>query len=104
MDPQADGPVLDLYVGNRCVESVWIDIPKLAMTAYLADGQEMPVDFYDPRDELKPALLGGKQLAMERIELSAPMETVRLCAQLDGIASSSQTGPPQILCTEVEGV
>jgi hypothetical protein len=102
-DPQAEGPVLDLYLGNRCTESVWVDIPALQMTAYLDDGQEMPVRFYDPRDELKSAVLGGKELAMERLELDAPIETQRICAQIDGLARSSQLGPPQVLCMEVEG-
>jgi hypothetical protein len=103
-EPEAEGPVIDLFVGNRCKESVWIDIPALEMTAYLEDGQAIPAGFYDPRDELRPALLGGKQLATERLELLAPIETLRVCAKLETLARWARSGPPQILCTEVQGV
>jgi hypothetical protein len=104
VDPVAEGPVLDLYLGNRCTESVWVDIPSLQMTVYVDDGDPMPVAFYDPRDELKASLLGGKEQTMVRLELQAPIESLRVCAQLDKLASTKDPGPPQILCTKVQGV
>jgi hypothetical protein len=104
VDPVAEGPVLDLYLGNRCTESVWIDVPSVEMTAYVGEGEARRVDFFDPGDELKPGLLGGKEQIMVRLELQAPIDSVRVCAQLDRLASSRESGPPQILCTPVEGV
>jgi hypothetical protein len=103
IDPLADGPVVDLYLGNRCKDSVWVDIPKLAMSAYLEDGKEMPVTFYDPRDELRAAVLGGKEQTMVRLELVAPLESLRVCARLDQLARARDVGPPKQLCTPVEG-
>lgn len=104
LDPQADGPVVDLYLGNRCSDSVWVDIPALAMTVSQADGELLPVTIYDPRDELKSTLLGGKEQTMVRLELVAPETSLRVCAQLDKFARARTPGPPKVLCTPVEGV
>lgn len=102
IDPVADGPVLDLYLGNRCRDAVWVDVPSMAMSVYVDEGAELPVAFYDPNDELKPSLLGGKEQVHVRLELEAPAESLRVCAQLDALASTKEPGPPQVLCTPVE--
>lgn len=102
LDPVAEGPVLDLYLGNRCRDAVWVDIPRLAMSVYIDEGEELPVAIYDPGEELRPSLLGGKEQVHVRLELEAPAESLRVCAQLDGLASTREPGPPQVLCTPVE--
>ncbi len=103
LDPLADGPVINLHLGNRCSEGVWVDVTSIHMTAYMHEGPELSVDFYDPRDELKRVVLGGKETTVERIELVAPIETQRVCAELDGFAPVKNQGPPKVVCTSVEG-
>lgn len=103
LDPHAEGPVLDLYLGNRCDEGVWVDIPAVEVTAHLANGEDMAVGLYDPRNELKPAVLGGRELVMERIETEAPVDTLSVCANLEQLTSAATAGPPQVLCTTVLG-
>jgi len=102
VDSHAEGPVLDIYLGNRCPESVWVDMPALEATAYLEDGQSFPCGLYDPRSELKVALLGGKELAFERIELEAPEESIRICVDLSHLTQGASEGPANELCMQVE--
>lgn len=72
------------------------------MTVYLDDGQELPVAIFDPKEELKSSLLGGKEQTMVRLELVAPEESLRVCVALDKFASERTPGPPKVLCTPVE--
>ena len=72
------------------------------MTVSLEDGELLPVMIYDPREELKSSLLGGKEQTMVRLELIAPETSLRVCAQLDKFASTLSPGPPMVLCTSVE--
>ena len=102
LDPAADGPVVELLLGNRCNEAVWIDVPAVDVTAYGDHGAGKRVPMFDPRHELKVALLGGREVVSERIELVAPLETVRICALLDGLTRPTKPGPPQLLCAPVE--
>lgn len=102
-DSHADGPVLDIYLGNRCDDAVWVDLTGLGIYAQLADGQRLPVRLYDPLGELRAAVLGGREQVMERIEVEAPYESVALCANLEEFSFSISGGPPQILCTDVVG-
>ena len=102
-DAAAEGPVLDVYLGNRCNDAVWVDLAALEVSARLPDGQSIFVGLYDPRDELRAAVLGGRESVTERIEVQAPLESLSLCARLDRVAAAAQAGPPQVLCTEVQG-
>lgn len=102
-DSEAEGPVLDVYLGNRCDESVWVDLSALQVNAQLSTGERIFVGLYDPRAELQPALLGGRESVMERIELEAPTDSVVLCAYLDALSAAASAGPEQVLCAEVAG-
>ena len=103
LDLEAEGPVFDVYLGNRCSQGVWVDLSALDVTAQFDGGESLRVGLYDPKRELKPVVLGGREVVVERIEIETSIEARRVCATLDLMTRASTVGPPQVLCTSVLG-
>lgn len=101
-DSYANGPVLELSLGNRCKESVWVDVSGLELTIHGPRGVQQ-VFIRDPRSELKPALLGGHEQISEDLELVYTDEATTICVNLSTLVRL-QAGPPQTLCTTVRAV
>lgn len=59
---RAVGPVVEIAVANRCDRPVEIDFGSIRAPGYAA---------FDPRDEIRPALLDARSTAIEVIEYRA---------------------------------
>lgn len=104
-DSAAVGPVLRVAVANRCDRAVQVDLGAIR-----ARGDRVDHRPFDPRGEIRPALLDGRATAAETIEYRPVAPVVgyprTLCLDVSAIAGSGQKTPP--LCvrfdTAVAGV
>jgi hypothetical protein len=71
--PEAHGPVIVVYLGNRCDHSVAIDLRKLTVVGGNERGATTPMVLYDPAHEIESVAINGRAWGEEWIELSATM-------------------------------
>jgi hypothetical protein len=68
---EAHGPVIVVYLGNRCDHSVAIDLRKLSVVGGNERGTTTPMVLYDPDREIESVPINGRASGEEWIELSA---------------------------------
>ena len=94
-------PTLDVNLGNRCVQAQKIHLGRLRIQGYFDDGAPRHLSLYDPKREIRRALLGGQATAHERFEISGGQGANQLCVSLDEVFGGI-TGPPSQTCVPVE--
>ncbi len=97
-------PTLDVSLGNRCVEARWVDLSRLEIRGVFSRGESRTLRLFDPREEIGPALLGGRAAAKERIEIVGGLGATRLCISVEEIVKIDQAGPRQETCIDVEAL
>ncbi len=103
-DPQADGPVARVTLGNRCDAGVVVDFGALRGSAVLLDGSTMHLRPFDPNGEIRPATLDARAVARETIEFALPPEmpadVVEWCVDIGGLDAGTARAQ-QLVCFPV---
>lgn len=63
----AIGPVLQYQFANRCDHATTIDLARAAVVGRSGDGEEVKLDLYDPREEVRPVTLDGRKVGAEAL-------------------------------------
>ncbi len=95
-------PTLDISLGNRCVDARWVDLSRLEIRGVFSRGESRTLRLFDPREEIGPALLGGRAAAKERIEVVGGLGATQLCISVEDVVEMDQVGPRQETCIDVE--
>lgn len=88
-------PVLAYRLGNRCNRAVEVDLLHVAVVGHTTDGREVALAPYDPRGEVRPALLDGRLVASEALAYTARGPVDRICVDA---ASILRAQPARWLC------
>ncbi len=72
--PEATGPVVVVYLGNRCDHSVPVDLSALHVVGGDEQGATVPLVPYDPDREIGPRRLDGRTEGSEWIEYPAQID------------------------------
>jgi len=89
------GPVLGYHFANRCDRPAVIDIGAIAVVARTAIGADVPLRPYDPRGELRPVALDGRNTGAEALAYAAGGAMLQVCAD---VAALVPRAPAQWLC------
>jgi hypothetical protein len=87
-------PSVQLYgfvFGNRCDAPVRVDFTQVRATARLANGARVPLKAFDPRSELRPAMLGPRRSGSETIEFDSPNDDpiASVCVDMTQLADGA---------------
>jgi hypothetical protein len=93
-----DGTSLEWRMGNRCDRLVETDTSALVVTAIVPGEAETRVALADP--ELGPRDLEPRQTAFDRIALSLPAGTERVCVTYLNVVSKAAARGRQPACFE----
>jgi hypothetical protein len=91
----AIGPVLDYHFANRCDHPAVIDVGAIAVVGRTAGGADLPLRPYDPRGELRPVALDGRNTGAEALAYAAGAAMPQVCVD---VATLGQRAPAQWLC------
>ena len=100
-DSAAGGPVIAYGFGNRCPRAVTLDLKSVRAVGRDAEGHEVALATFDPRDEIRPLPLDGLYSGHENIEYDAPEGSppiANVCVDIGRIDASEQRGE-QWVCT-----
>jgi hypothetical protein len=98
--PTAGVPILAYEFGNRCDRSTVVDLGRARVVGYSATGAVYPLAPYDPRGEIRPALLDGRDRGRERIAYYTGVNVLDVCVDVAAIAGET---PAQWLCLRTGG-
>jgi len=108
IDPEAEGPAVELTFANRCDEAVVVDLGAIRATAVLGDGSRFSLWPYDPDSELRRATLDARARATENIEYQLPASLrehpQHLCLDISAVDSGARPGPRVVACVRATGV
>lgn len=95
-DAAAVGPTARVAVANRCDRAVEVDLGAIRASGRTSGGARVAHAAYDPRAEIRPALLDGRSVAAEVIEYRPVAGDVRgldgLCLDVSAIAGGERAG------------
>jgi hypothetical protein len=98
---EAQGPLLDAHVGNRCGHPEALDLAKLVIGARHRDGERGKLALWDPRREIVPLQIGGAERGREKIRLTgASSDVSQICLHVEGIAPDAPESRPAPICFE----
>lgn len=97
-------PTIDVSIGNRCPEALHVDLGKLRIRGHFDGAAPKQLALFDPRGEIREALLGGNSAASERLEIFGAQGAYELCVSVDAIVATRNSGPPHETCIPVEAV
>lgn len=98
---EAQGPLLDAHVGNRCGHPEPLDLTKLVIVSRDRDGQRGNLALWDPRREIVPLQVGGAERGREKIRLTgASWDVSQICLHVEGIAPDAPESRPAPICFE----
>ena len=93
----ASWPVVGIDIGNRCRDAVHVDLRHVRVTARYADGLSQRVRAFDPRRELRAAVLDSRARAREVIAYVAPDSAYdapsAICVDVAGITRAEPVAP-----------
>ena len=98
IERQADlsiGPVLGYQFANRCDHLTMIDLDAVAVVGRNAQGTDVTLRPYDPRAEIRPVALDGRNVGAEALAYPADREMLQVCVD---VATLVHQGPPRWLC------
>ena len=82
--------ILDFRAGNRCGDTVTVDLTQLHIYSTKSDGERVPASLVDPNGEIRPLPLPGRGQAFEPIALrGVPREAgsvTELCLDFSALA------------------
>jgi len=86
--PEATGPIVVLYLGNRCEHRVLVDLGAARVVAGNDAGETATASAYDPDREIGPRTIGARVSGEEWIEYrtASPLPIDWLDVDLGGIA------------------
>jgi len=85
--------LLDLHIGNGCSRSTTFDLKRMRILARGAHDTSASVVINDPRSEIVPLEIGGKELGQERLRMliGGVLEPVeRLTFELDTVVPDTR--------------
>jgi hypothetical protein len=91
----AFGPVLAFAFANRCDHPAIIDLGAVAVVGRNPEGTEVTLRPYDPRGELRPIALDGRNVGAEALVYPAGRAMPQLCVDA---ATLAQQRSPRWLC------
>ncbi len=97
-----DDPVLEISLGNRCVEALRVDLSKLEIRGIFSGGERRELVLFDPEGEIDTALLGGRAVAQEHIEIEGGLGSKQLCISVQDIIEVNTSAIRQETCINVE--
>jgi hypothetical protein len=89
------GPVLDYRFANRCDHPEMVDLGTVAVVGRSAERGDVPLSPYDPRSELHPVALDGRNVGGEALAYPASREILEVCVDA---ATLIHHGSPRWLC------
>jgi hypothetical protein len=89
------GPVLGYHFANRCDHAAVIDLGALAVVGRTASGADLPLRPYDPRAELRPVALDGRNTGAEALAYAAGAAVSQVCVD---VATLGPRAPARWLC------
>ena len=89
------GPVLAYQLANRCDHLTMVDLGAVAVVGRNAQGAEVALRPYDPRAELHPVALDGRNVGGEALAYPADRAISQICVD---VAKLVHQGAPQWLC------
>lgn len=89
------GPVLGFQFANRCDQPAMIDLAAVAVVGRNAQGIDVTLTPYDPRAELHPVALDGRNVGAESLAYPADRTMPQVCAD---VATLAHLGTPRWLC------
>lgn len=99
---EASWPVVGLDLGNRCREAVYVDLRHVRVTARWDETDAVALRAYDPRAEMRGAVLDGRARAREVVAFVAPEgvwnRPAAVCVDVSGITAAE--GSPPVCFTE----
>lgn len=100
----ASWPVVDIELGNRCRDAVYVDLRHVRVIAHWEDRPPERLRAFDPRLELEAAVLDGKSHAREVIAYVAP-QTIEAPPRMVcvDVARITRAPPAAPICFEKEG-
>jgi len=98
LDDDEAGTSLEWRMGNRCDKSVATDPSSLVVTAIVPNEPETLVALADP--ELVARELEPRRTAFDRVALSLPAGTERVCVSYFNVVTSAATRERQPACFE----
>ena len=91
----AIGPVLGFQFANRCDQPAMIDLAAVVVVGRNAQGIDVALTPYDPRAELHPVALDGRNTGAESLAYPADHAMPQVCVD---VAALAHLGTPQWLC------
>lgn len=76
------GPVLGYHFANRCDRPAVIDVGAIAVVGRTAGGADLPLTPYDPRAELRPVALDGRNTGAEALAYAAGAAMPQVCVDV----------------------
>lgn len=93
--------LLDVHLGNRCLDSEILDLRKLAIRGTDERGEaERDVAIRDPKNEIVPLHVGAAERGEEHFRLDNSLRSARLCFDLTRIAPDAPEARPERICFE----
>ena len=95
--PDMNGAVvLDYQFGNRCDESVVVDLARVPVIARTRAGDELALEPYDPRLQIRALRLGARQAGSEAIAYPNTQRLAQVC--VDAAALAAGTSEQRWIC------
>jgi hypothetical protein len=89
------GPVLAYQFANRCDHVAVVDLGAAVVVGRNAQGTDIPLRPYDPRSELHPTALDGRNIGAEALAYPADRAMPQLCVDAATLVHEAR---PQWLC------
>jgi hypothetical protein len=89
------GPVLSYEFANRCDRPTLVDLSAAAVVGRDPQGTDVELRPYDPRAELRPASLDGRNAGAEALAYPSDRPVPQICVDA---ATLVHQGPPRWLC------
>lgn len=99
------GPIVDVYLGNRCGHPEALDLRELVIrgTRAAEPDSERRVTLRDPRGEIVRLSVGGSEAGRERIRIDNVGASDRLCFDVDRVAPDAPDSHPAPVCFDRDG-
>jgi hypothetical protein len=98
------GPVLKYQFANRCDHTATVDLGAAGVVGRTVDGADVALRPYDPRAELHPVVLDGRNVGSEALAYPADRAMSQLCVDVAALVRDRRDGPdgrdgtPRWLC------
>lgn len=81
--------VLEYYFGNRCDQPQMIDLRHARVMGRTWEGDEIALEPYDPRDEIRPLQLDGRRVGTEVLAYNSQASLAQVCVDVASIVAAN---------------